>query len=133
MVAIKMPLYSEQAKQINRQFSYELIDDIHIKADPLAIERIINNLFDNALKFTDESDEIRITLTKNNEMVQLMISDTGIGIDPKLAANIFDLYYQASSPNNNRHGFGIGLYIVKRTVESLNGTISIKNNVDKFE
>lgn len=130
-LAIKMPLYSEQAKQINRQFSYELIDDIHIKSDPLAIERIINNLFDNALKFTDESDEIRITLTKSNEMVQLMISDTGIGIDPKLAANIFDLYYQASSPNNNRHGFGIGLYIVKRTVESLNGTISIKNNVGK--
>jgi len=126
-ITLKMLIFEEEATQRNRQFCYEPDPNICINADPLAIERIIYNLFDNAMKFTREQDQIRVTLTKNNGMAHLTFSDTGIGIESSELGHIFDLYYQASASNNN--GFGMGLYVVKQTVESLHGTIDVMSTL----
>lgn len=125
---LKTPFFKEEASQQNRNFRDEIAGDIRIQADPLAIERIVYNLFDNALKFTREHDEIKISLSRNHRMACLTVSDTGIGIDASSIPHIFDLYYQASVSRSNRLGFGMGLYIVKQTVEAMKGTVDVKSN-----
>lgn len=124
---LKMPLLKQEASQRNRNFRYELAGGICIQADPLAIERIVHNLFDNALKFTREHDEIKIQLTQDPNQAVLMVSDSGIGIEASAVPHIFDLYYQASVSKSNNMGFGMGLYVVKQTVDALHGTIRVKS------
>jgi signal transduction histidine kinase/DNA-binding NarL/FixJ family response regulator len=125
---LKMPLFKEEALRRSRNFRYDIDRGICIHADHLAIERIVNNLFDNALKFTQEQDEITISLSHDEQQVYLTVSDTGIGIDARSVPHIFDLYYQASVSKSNQLGFGMGLYIVKQTVEAIGGTIEVKSN-----
>lgn len=130
-LSLKTPLLKAEALHQNRHLTIDLAEDVCIQCDPLAIERIIHNLFDNALKFTRQDDEIRIALTKNGNMAQLMVSDTGIGINSTSLHHVFDLYFQASTEKSDRIGFGMGLYIVKKTVEAIGGKIQVKSQIEK--
>ena len=125
---LKMSLFKEEALRQNRNFRCDIAGGIYIQADPLAIERITHNLFDNALKFTREQDEITISLSHDERQACLMVSDTGIGIDASSVPHIFDLYFQSSVSKSCHMGFGMGLYIVKQTVEAMCGTIEVKSN-----
>ncbi len=131
ILAMKMPLYSEEARQQSRTFHYELIENLFIQSDPLAVERIINNLFSNAMKFTQQQDIIQITLSKVEDKLSLVVTDSGIGIASSSIPHIFDLYFQETTSKTSRSGFGIGLYLVRKTVDSLNGTIAVKSELGK--
>ena len=103
---------------------------------PSYIERIINNLLSNALKFTDKGGKITIkafiTSLEKNPYTYLIIkvSDTGIGIAKEEQENIFDRYYQTKRGYNvNNKGWGIGLALVKRLVEIHKGKVSVKSEI----
>lgn len=128
---LKVSVFTAEVQQKARILKCEIESGITVKADPLAIERILNNLFDNALKFTDEFDEINFRLSTDGEMAFLEVRDNGVGIKPSDLPKIFDLYYQAPATKSHNPGFGMGLYLVKQTVEALCGTIAVQSEMGK--
>lgn len=95
-----------------------------IKSDSLRLKIILNNLLSNALKYVDESkEEIRISIRAYNSGIFhiIEIEDNGIGILEEYMGNIFDMFFVIDS----NKGSGLGLYIVKGTLDKLNGSISV--------
>ncbi|HEX5656159.1 MAG TPA: ATP-binding protein, partial [Polyangiales bacterium] len=90
--------------------------------DPLRIGQVLRNLVDNALKFTSEG-EVRVKVTAlPGEDVELIVSDTGSGIDPAQVERLLAPFERAS---RERQGVGLGLSIVQRLVASMRGTLQI--------
>jgi len=97
-----------------------------IACDPEKIERIILNLISNAIKFTDKDGRIFINIFDKGDSVQIVVEDTGIGMDKKHLDNIFKRFHQVDkSLSRNAEGSGIGLSLVKSIVDLHGGKISV--------
>ncbi len=124
-------LFKEIAKQKKIKVNARIEKNISITADPYAVDRIINNIFDNAFKFTPEGGRIDIRLKSNNNKVEFIVKDTGIGISAEQLPNIFKAYYQISHKKRNIQGIGMGLNIVKRIIDDIGGCIEVTSALDK--
>ncbi len=94
-------------------------------SDPVRIKIIFANLISNAIKYQDYEKEYRrieITIQSVAEGVVLLVEDNGIGIDTPYLANIYNMFFRATEASE---GSGLGLYIVKQTIDKLKGTIQI--------
>ena len=90
--------------------------------------KIINNILSNAFKFTAEFGKINVSIDANNSMVEIKISDTGIGIPVEKINKIFDRFYQVDgSHTRDQEGTGIGLALTKELVDLLKGNISVQS------
>jgi signal transduction histidine kinase len=99
--------------------------------DIIRFNTIIENIISNAIKYhkaKGTNNFIKINCHSDSEMLKLTITDNGIGIDHKHHDKIFEMFYRLSS---KKVGSGIGLYIVKDTVEILQGTVAVQSEVDK--
>jgi signal transduction histidine kinase/ActR/RegA family two-component response regulator len=99
---------------------------VWVQGDPSRLRQILDNLLDNALKFTDSGGRITIRLTSDAERQQAVLSaqDTGIGVEPEMLARLFDVFSQAdTSLDRSRGGLGLGLALVKGLVELHGGTV----------
>jgi signal transduction histidine kinase/DNA-binding NarL/FixJ family response regulator len=122
-------LFQQYACKNNILFNISIEEGIFIKAAPEALDRIINNLLENALKFVDDDGEVTVELQNCNERVLLSVKDNGIGIEPYLEKKIFQPYYQINNPTIKKNqGLGLGLPIVKKIIEELKGEILIKSH-----
>jgi len=93
------------------------------------LRSIIYNLVANGIKFTgDTSPVIHISVTKNNDNIMLSVSDNGIGIAPHQVEIIFSIYGRL---NKELEGQGIGLYLAKKIIDSVDGHIAVKSEVGK--
>ena len=112
-------------KNINIQYKPTHIGDIN--ADPQAIERILNNLVDNAIKYSKEDSEIIISSSNDSgDHIKVMVEDNGPGISDEDQSYIFGRFYRtASARATDNQGSGLGLAIVKHLVNSLNGEVGI--------
>lgn len=105
-----------------------LLGDAHVKAtvDPVAIEQVLSNLLDNAIKYSPEGGRIDIDVRQiDHEYVRLSVRDHGIGIPPEKRSDVFERFYQAHA-NEHRSGLGLGLYISRQIVESHQGAITVE-------
>lgn len=103
-----------------------------IACDPEKIERVILNLISNAVKFTNPGGRILIEIIDKGKNVEIVVSDTGIGMDKASLDSIFKRFYQVDkSLSRNAEGCGIGLSVVKAIVELHGGKISVESEVDK--
>jgi len=103
-----------------------------LKMDPDALSQSVYNLLDNAVKFSDENTRIDVSLASSKQQVTLKIADQGIGIDREDLRYIFDKFYQGKNAlKKSVQGTGLGLTLVKHTVEAHGGKISIESNVGK--
>jgi two-component system phosphate regulon sensor histidine kinase PhoR len=99
-----------------------------IKADSQALERVMNNLIDNAFKYSPKNSLIEISTSENNEYIKVMVSDNGSGIAKSDQVYIFDRFYRtASARASDNQGSGLGLAIVKNLINSLNGEVGVNN------
>lgn len=99
--------------------------------DQIRVNTVIENLISNAIKYHKEdgtANFIKISSESDSEMLTLTIADNGVGIDPKYHTKIFDMFYRL---NSTKVGSGIGLYIVRDTIEILQGTIAIESELNK--
>lgn len=97
--------------------------------DYFRLRLVINNLLSNAIKYRNPGateHRVRIDADVNEKEARLVISDNGIGIQEEHLDHIFKMFYRASG-NNNKQGSGIGLFIVKESLEKLEGSIQVKS------
>ena len=100
-----------------------------VTADLQAVERIMNNLIDNAIKYSEKGSDITI-LTSNeyNNYIKVMVKDNGQGISDEDKNHIFSRFYRtASARATGNQGSGLGLAIVKHLVNNLNGEVGIES------
>lgn len=103
-------------------------DTLEIKGDPTHLANVINNLVDNAIKYSGENVEIAIEADSRH----ISVSDTGNGIPAKAIPYIFNKFYRVPSGNRQDvRGYGIGLYYVKTIVEKMGWSIDVKSSVGK--
>jgi signal transduction histidine kinase len=102
--------------------------EIPIMADSSVIEVVLNNLFDNAIKFTPQSGHIEIIVEAKGEEVWVIVSDDGVGIPSDQYERIFKRFYQVEDPLDRHHeGMGLGLAIVKELVELHQGRVWLES------
>ncbi|HKI79908.1 MAG TPA: PAS domain S-box protein [Ignavibacteriaceae bacterium] len=124
-------LFEPIAQSKNLKISAFVRNEIIASLDERIFEQIINNLINNAIKYTDEGF-ISVEVELENYLVVLKIKDTGIGIPDDKKEIIFEEFRQVSEGLSRRHqGTGLGLTITKKYVDLLNGSISVKNNLEK--
>jgi PAS domain S-box-containing protein len=103
--------------------------EVEFYSDAIRIQTIITNILSNAIKYSDQKKSepfIGINVSINEEFCQLRIIDNGIGIDQKYLQKIFDLFFRATE---HAQGTGLGLFIVKDTIEKLKGTIEVTSTL----
>jgi len=97
-----------------------------VMGDPLRLEQVVTNLIDNAVKFTPAGGRVDVRLAPRDEHAELIVRDTGIGIERDVLPHIFERFRQADSRTTRRHGgLGLGLTIVRTLVEQHAGTVSV--------
>jgi signal transduction histidine kinase len=95
-----------------------------VRTDPLKLKIVVRNLIGNALKFTKRGYvTVQVGFDQRSKMLELVVRDTGPGIDAETLPKVFDMFHQGPG-DNSRGGVGLGLYIVKRFVEMLGGRIA---------
>lgn len=121
-VVQKLKFVAEK-KQVNLQ-TENLADLPFVSGDIGLIERVLENLIENAIRHTPESGTVTVALNLNDKEIVVRVSDTGCGIDPEVLPHIFDRYYQVEHhQQRNSTGAGLGLAITKRILELHGSTI----------
>jgi PAS domain S-box-containing protein len=125
---------SARAKGVT--LAYSLAPNLpSVNADPTRLRQILIILLDNAIKFTPDGGTVTIEaviLQRDTRLLLLEVSDTGVGINPKITENIFERLYQVSErTEGSRKGLGLGLYICKELVMRQGGTIWAKRRPQK--
>jgi len=108
-------------------------DVITVNATEERLTRVINNLVNNAIKFSNSGTEIIVTLVKlNKNEAQVCIRDSGIGIPSSLKNTVFDMFTDAKRyGTNGEKAYGLGLAITKQIIEGFNGKIWFKSKAGK--
>jgi signal transduction histidine kinase len=120
-------VFTDEIDRVGAEISVELsVKDV--TGDPAAIERVLMHLVANALKFAspDRPLRLRICSEKAAPSVRISVIDNGIGIDPRFRERIFGVF-ERLSPADNPTSTGIGLAIVKRSVEKMGGTVGVES------
>lgn len=106
----------------------EIEEDIRVKADAELLSLVWNNLFSNAFKFTEPGGSVSLTLTATEHHAIVKVKDTGCGMSPEIGAHIFEKFYQGDTSHATQ-GNGLGLALVKRVVDIMQGEISVESAV----
>lgn len=113
-----------------QEVNYQFEGDRNVMLDMVLFKNILINLLSNAAKFSGENKSIFITTHKTENQFKFCIKDQGIGISAKDQTHLCQIFFRASNATNVP-GTGLGLHIVARYVEMMNGTIKIKSELDK--
>lgn len=119
-------------KNINLMFDY-FSDEIKVKADYEKIQRVFYNLYDNAVKFTNEKGSIITKITKRENKALISITNTGVGLTAEECKRVFDRLYKADSSRGlDKLGSGLGLSIVKEFLNDHKENISVTSEPEKY-
>ena len=123
--------YKNLLEEKNIKIFPEIEKNILIHGDKVMIERLLDNLLNNAMKFT--KDEINVRLYSENETCVLEIQDNGIGISEKEKELIWRRFYQVNDSRNKKinKGFGLGLSLVSKIVENHNATVNVESELNE--
>lgn len=120
------------ANQKNK-ISVSAVADYEVRADKSRIHQVILHFLTNAVKYSNANEEIKISIDRKKDNVEVSVTDNGIGIDKKDQAKIFEAYKgeQSRSDEQTYPGFGIGLYIAKTIIEQYQGSIGVQSEPGK--
>ncbi len=122
----------ERAAQIKSvQIDNQVHDQLLVKADPHAIQTVIRNLLDNAVKYTDAGGKITLQAENTANTIQFSIQDTGTGIPPEQQQQLFALQAEKSQTGTaGEQGTGLGLHLVNELVHQNGGQIRVQSEVN---
>ena len=131
MVLNTLEKYDSILKEKELELKIEQLEPIVTTANPILLAMIFSNLIDNAIKYTPKHKNITVSLYRN-EKIHFIIKDEGIGIPKEKLSKITNRFYRVDKSRNKKiKGFGLGLSIVKKSVELHNGEMNITSAVDK--
>jgi two-component system, OmpR family, phosphate regulon sensor histidine kinase PhoR len=109
----------------------ELTDEeLEVYGDRQNLSQLVDNLIDNAMKYTADSGTITIRLLRDEQTAELQVSDTGIGISPQYQSRIFERFYRVDKARSQSlGGTGLGLSIVKNIAEKHGSTVSVDSQL----
>lgn len=117
-------------EQKNIEIDTDIDEDIIISADSELLNVVWNNLFSNAIKFTDNGGRIFVKLKKENGCAVVTVTDTGYGMSAETGKHIFEKFYQGDTSHASK-GNGLGLSLVKRVIDITDGEISVQSELGK--
>lgn len=105
-------------------------EDLKVIGDPQALSQMIDNLLDNAIKYSPEGGDIQLSLEKRARWLNLKVRDAGIGISPQYQLRVFERFYRVDKARSRElGGTGLGLSIVKNIAEQHGGSVSLQSQV----
>ena len=105
---------------------------VKVIADSEEMEIIFNNLISNAIKYNKQGGSVDCTLRENGEWVEILVEDTGIGMNPEDISRIFDDFVRIKTEKTrNITGSGLGLAIVKKLIDNYKGIIEVTSQPDQ--
>jgi len=123
----------ERAAQRETRVDVDVAADVIARGDPVAVEQVIENLVDNAIKYgKDGGGQVRVTGRRQGNRVELEVVDDGPGIEAEHLPRLFERFYRVDAGRSReRGGTGLGLAIVKHLVESMGGTVEVDSEVGR--
>ncbi len=125
--------YTDKAGQHGVELDLSVTpEDAAVRSSMRLLELILQNLLDNAMKFTPSGGRVCCTIDLDEDYLTMRVSDTGPGIKPKDQPRVFERFFQAESSrtgDSRIRGTGLGLAIVKHAVERLEGSVSLDSKV----
>jgi len=117
-----------EKKELNIETDIE--DGITVKSDPEMMSLVWNNLFSNAIKFTENGGTVSLSIKSDENYAAVKISDTGCGISSEVGKRMFDKFYQGDTSHATQ-GNGLGLALVKRVIDITGSDISVESELGK--
>ena len=114
----------------NIEIETEIAEDVKVNTDGELLSLVWNNLFSNAFKFTPEGGKVTLILETSERYAIVKVKDTGCGMSQEVGAHIFEKFYQGDTSHATQ-GNGLGLALVKRVIDILQGDISVESAVGK--
>jgi signal transduction histidine kinase/ligand-binding sensor domain-containing protein len=111
-------------------FQNNVKSDLAVSTDPGRLKLVLQNLISNAIKYSDPEKKkkiVSIDAKEGDEIIQILITDNGIGIDTESIPKIFSMYYRATEKSK---GSGLGLFIVKEAVHKIQGKVSVESTLN---
>ncbi|MBQ7915612.1 MAG: HAMP domain-containing histidine kinase [Firmicutes bacterium] len=112
------------------QIETELEENIIVRTDPEMMSLVWNNLFSNAIKFTEPGGRMSLRLIKDAEYAIVQVEDTGCGISKEVGQHMFDKFYQGDT-SHAMQGNGLGLALVKRVIDISGSDIAVESQLGK--
>ena len=107
----------------------EHVEPVRLKGDADRLQQVVSNLVGNAVKFTPPGGRVTVSARQQGNAAEIVVRDTGDGIDPDLLPHVFDWFRQGNSSRTRRHsGLGLGLGIVRQLVELHGGTVRAESD-----
>lgn len=122
--------FAAPAKTKDITISTEIAPGVYYKGDQTAIKKLINILFDNAIKYSPEGTEVSVILKRQKSGISLRVRNYAKELSEDAIAHIFERFYRSDSARSSAGGFGIGLSVAHAIVESHKGKISAEKDGD---
>lgn len=118
--------FEDEWEKKGLQIVTELEQPVMIQGDEQLLALVWDNLFSNAIKFTEPGGTVSVSLRTGEGYVMVSVGDTGCGMSPEIGRHIFEKFYQGE-PSRAAQGNGLGLALVKRVVDIMGGEISVES------
>jgi signal transduction histidine kinase len=117
------------AKLNSHSINIQVKEDIYVKGDQEKFIMVLENLVDNAVKYSPDNDVVNVMLQSNDENIELIVEDYGIGIDKSDKEKIFQRFYRSkNSEELGIKGYGLGLSLVRTILLEMGAKIKIEEN-----
>ncbi|MBI1184689.1 PAS domain S-box protein, partial [bacterium] len=123
--------YTEGSHRIEKVVRVQNPDNITAYLDKFSLNIILNNLISNAIKYADidkKNPQVEVDVLIENDKVQLIVADNGIGIEKEYHDKIFDMFFRATS---KKHGTGLGLFILREALLKMGGQLDFQSEPGK--
>ena len=120
--------YESTWERKNIEIETDIAESVIVSADAELLSLVWNNLFSNAFKFTEDGGRVTLTLTADEKYAVVKVTDTGCGMSAEVGAHIFEKFYQGDTSHATQ-GNGLGLALVKRVVDIMQGEIAVESTV----
>lgn len=124
----KLEYFSHYANSEHITINNDIEPSVLIKASSDGIDQVLNNLLDNAVKYTPNQGLIHVTLKKETSTAKVIVRNSGAIISADELTHLFEPFYQLSRKKMNAQGIGMGLYTVKSIIDTIGGEISVTSN-----
>lgn len=128
IIDIVQPDLTVRAKAHKRTVSFNIPDNLPtVAVDSGMIAHVLNNLVDNAIKYSNDNGQITVTSASKDGYVETTVHDTGIGIPASVVGNLFTKFYRSHRSKQAVNGTGLGLYLCKAIIDAHGGSIWVKS------